>query len=144
MSSAAFVYEKLPPFHPLRKKGYKYRLCQDYRIQIEPRVPPFIDVDNILFLSPDGWLVVKAGYAWDGSSGPTIDTPSNMRASLLHDVLFQLMRLGKLAYKKWIGYTNRLFRSMCLEDGMNPFRAWIYYLGVSSWFSRRHAKPKRK
>lgn len=41
----------------------------------------------------DGWAVIGAGYQWDGSSGPVIDRPANMRAGLVHDVCYQFLRM---------------------------------------------------
>lgn len=41
----------------------------------------------------DGWMVAGEGYEWDGSSGPVIDRPANMRAGLFHDVCYQLLRM---------------------------------------------------
>jgi hypothetical protein len=36
------------------------------------------------------------GYAWNGPSGPTLDTRNFMRGSLVHDALYQLMREGRM------------------------------------------------
>lgn len=47
-------------------------------------------------LDNDGLLTVFRGYCWDGPSGPTIDTKNFMRGSLVHDVLYQAIRLGHL------------------------------------------------
>ena len=50
-------------------------------------------------LWPDGVIVIDEGYEWDGASGPTIDTDDTMDGSLVHDILYQLIREGKLPYK---------------------------------------------
>ena len=77
------------------RSDYKYQLASEYRIKI-PILPAedigteFIDLDT------SGELTVKNAYAWDGPSGPVIDTPENMRASLVHDALYQLMRNKEL------------------------------------------------
>ena len=77
-------------------------------------------------------LLIKARYAWDGASGPTRDTPSAMRPSLVHDALCQLLRLRALpasaepAVDAW-------FRQLCLADGMHPFRAWYWSVAVRWW-----------
>ena len=39
-------------------------------------------------------ILVEDGYAWDGASGPTVDTRGSFEAALVHDVLYQCMRLG--------------------------------------------------
>ena len=60
------------------KKGYKYQLANEYSALIP--IKPIEDIDtNYIDLSVSGFLVIKNGYAWDGPSGPTIDSPSFMR-----------------------------------------------------------------
>ena len=76
-----------------------------------------------------GVLAIHAGYAWDGASGPVIDRPSVMRASLIHDALYQLIREGHLSIK-FRDQCDRLFKRLCIEDGTNKFLAHIYYLGL--------------
>ena len=77
------------------RSDYKYQLASDYRIQIPIR--PAADIDTeFIRLATDGELTVKKGYAWDGPSGPVIDTKKNLRAALVHDALYQLMRNAKL------------------------------------------------
>jgi len=136
-------YRKLPRKHPQRKKGMKYILTEDLRIQT-PILGFEIRINDVIFLSRSGWLILKKGFLWNGASGPTIDTETSMRGSAFHDALYQLMALGLIPYSQWIGYTDILFRDICLEDGMNSFRAWLYYQGVNTWIAHRHAKPTRK
>ena len=73
------------------RKGYKYQLADDYTIQIDTKPPEEIET-QFISLSIDGLLTIKDGYAWDGPSGPTIDTPNFMTPSLVHDAIYQLMR----------------------------------------------------
>jgi hypothetical protein len=107
--------------------GYKYQLAEDYSIQTT--ITGYdIDIDFIK-LTPAGMLTIKKGYAWDGASGPTIDTPSTFRGSLVHDALYQLMR------EDLIGQHNRIIadcylRDICIEDGMWKWRANLWYNGV--------------
>ena len=44
-------------------------------------------------------ICVERGYAWDGASGPTFDTCGAFEAALVHDVLYQCMRLGYVTAK---------------------------------------------
>ena len=77
------------------RKGYKYQLAEDY-YQFMPFAPDKdIDTEYISF-GLDKLLRIKEGYAWDGPSGPTIDTESSMRGALVHDALYQLLRMQKL------------------------------------------------
>jgi len=81
-----------------RLRKYKYQLMDEYAIQLD--IKPEQDIDfNFVSLSKDGVLTIKKYYAWDGPSGPTIDTGNFMRGSLVHDALYQLMRLSALDYK---------------------------------------------
>jgi hypothetical protein len=74
---------------------------------------------------------MKAGYAWDGPSGPTWDTDTFMRGSLVHDAMYQLMRLGCMD-RVHRCYADELLRDICIEDGMWSFRAWYVYKAVRS------------
>jgi len=111
------------------KAGYKYQLKEDYVIQIEIRPDAPIDTEY-LALSGDGVLTIKKGYAWDGPSGPTIDTPNFMRGSLVHDALYQLMRERHIDGGTYRETADRLLQSICREDGMSSLRAWWVYQGV--------------
>jgi len=84
-------------------------------------------VDNeFLKLTPIGMLTCVKGYAWDGPSGPAIDTSDWMRASLIHDALYQLMRLEFIP-KSSREYADKLMKQLCIEDKMWRLRAeWSY------------------
>ena len=114
------------------KSGYKYQLVTSYEITIP--ILPELEID-ILFvrLSTSGKLDILYGYAWDGPSGITFDTKNFMRGSLVHDVLYQLMRMSLLSRVHYKGPADRLLQSMCIEDGMSKFRAWYVYMGVSKF-----------
>ena len=72
-------------------KGYKYQLKREYSLLT--RICPDDDIQTLFVtLSKNGFLRIKTGYAWDGASGPAIDTRNFMRGSLVHDALYQLMR----------------------------------------------------
>jgi hypothetical protein len=62
-----------------------------------------------------------------------------MRGSLVHDALYQLIRLQQipLHYKN---YADLLLKKICLEDGMTGFQANCVYLGVK-YFGGASAKP---
>lgn len=107
------------------KSGYKYQLDRDYVVQIPIPYSAF-DIDTVyISLSGTGVLSIRRGYAWDGPSGPTIDTRNAMRGSLVHDALYQLIRLGFLpsSYKDMV---DDIFYNMLKEDGMSPIRAWAW------------------
>ena len=75
-------------------KGFKYQLRKTCVVTI-PALASYAGISTrFISIGKGGRLVIRAGYAWDGASGPTIDTLSSMRASLVHDALYQLMRMG--------------------------------------------------
>lgn len=109
------------------KSGYKYQLVEEAR-EHTPILGLEIKTEYVS-LYRDGLMVFRKGYAWDGASGPTLDTKSSMRASLVHDGFYQLMRLELLPilYREKV---DQLFHRMCIDDGMDPFRAWYWYKAV--------------
>jgi hypothetical protein len=113
------------------KDGYKYQLEEAYRIQI-----PILPVDSrslpFIRLSKTGILTIRKGYAWDGPSGPAIDTKNFMRGSLVHDALYQFLRNGMIG-PKWRDPADQLLRKMCREDGMSWVRSWWVYKSLV-WF----------
>ena len=95
--------------------GYKYQLAEDYSIQTGYRLESEVDEDFIK-LTGGGLLTVKKGYAWDGPTGVP-DDPKAMRASLVHDALYQLMRRESLDHRKHRKMADKLFRRICRKDG---------------------------
>lgn len=111
------------------QSGYKYKTSRDYVIQTEIKPPAFIYTDFIR-LDTDGTMWIKAGYAWDGASGPTFDTLDSIIGSLIHDALYQLIREGHLASDEYRRPADRELWRLCIEDGMLKFRADYWYAGV--------------
>lgn len=119
------------------KDGYKYQLVEPYWIQTDITGGKYI-IDGYISLNERGILYIYKGYAWDGASGPTWDSKSSMRASLVHDALYQLM--GEypelLVYRP---YADDLLYKICREDGMGRARAWSWKKAVN-WFGEKAAK----
>ena len=111
------------------KDGYKYQLARAYQLPT-PILPPEDIVAEWYRLTKAGVLLIKAGYAWDGASGPTYDSDSSMRGSLVHDVLCQMMREGQLDYNTYSEAVHQFFHDLCVEDDMMQFRAWIWHRAV--------------
>jgi hypothetical protein len=123
------------------KEGYKYQLHSSYDayISLKPKsdiITPFIHLYHT------GRLVIGAGYAWDGPSGPTVDTLNFMRGSLVHDALYQLMRMEHLPQSDR-KQADKILRDMCKEDGMSSARAWWVYKGVRMG-GKAAADPKNR
>lgn len=70
-------------------------------------------------------LTVRRGFAWDGP-WPLPRLSCAIRASLVHDALYHLMRAGALSWnrRQW---ADDVFRQICLEDGMPPWLAAVCY-----------------
>jgi len=113
----------------LYRDGYKYQLAADYQVPIAIKPAEFI-LTPYIRLDIDGMLSIVSGYAWDGPSGPTVDTKSFMRGSLVHDALYQLMRERHLDPEKHRETADEELRRLCIEDGMPAWRAWWVYQGV--------------
>ena len=99
---------------------YKYRLLAD--LVLQSSIKDIFVRTEYIELRYDGQLTLRKGYAWDGPSGPTIDTKNFMRGSLVHDALYQLMRL-KLLPASLRETADMLLRRICIEDGMCRLRA---------------------
>ena len=112
----------------LYRSGYKYQLAET--VILKTRVcPPHDIVSEFIHLYIDGTLIIFSGYAWDGPFGPTIDTRSSMRGSLVHDALYQLIREGKLpgSFRKLADIELRRY---LIKDRMLKCRANIWYKSV--------------
>ena len=121
--------------------GYKYQLHEDAVFQLRLTVKEDIDT-HFINLTVDGVLKVRKGYAWDGPSGPTIDTKNSMQGSLVHDALYQLMRMKLLSH----GYrfmADMELERICIEDGMRKLRAGIWRRAVN-WFAKKSSMPDNK
>jgi len=107
------------------KGGYKYQLTTGHETSLLT-VP---DAASDWIRIKGGRLSIHKGYAWDGPSGPTIDTKNFMRGSLIHDALYQLMREG-LVHESFREEADKLLYRMIREEGMFWLRAKIVYYGV--------------
>ena len=127
-------------YRKIRK--YKYQLMDDYIVEIE--IKPGKDIDyEFVSLSRNGVLAIRKYYAWDGASGPAIDTRKIMRGSLVHDALYQLMRLGALDHVVHRKPVDRIMKKICLEDKMfSPRATWVYW-GVHL-FGKSSATPRNE
>jgi len=114
-------------------EGYLYQTEADF--EWPTGIKPVKQGGNrFVTLRDDGLLYIAAGYAWDGASGPAINTKSFVRASLVHDALYQLIRLGVVATDDRV-IADRLLRDILIKDGtrLEAVRAqWVY--AAVRWF----------
>lgn len=121
---------------------YKYELVRMYSQQTV--IYPDVDIiTKYVALLRTGILIIREHYAWDGASKPAINTKSNRRASLVHDALYQLMRLGLLNYSEWRAVADKYYYDICLEDKMFGWRASLEYWAVSN-FAEFAALPSQE
>jgi len=124
------------------RSDYKYQLAEGYEINISIR--PKADIKTeFTDLDTAGNLKVKRGYAWDGPSGPVADLEENMRASLVHDALYQLMRNKHLNARTHRRAADREFREICKADGVSSRTANLWYK-VLRRLGKPAASPKNK
>lgn len=106
-------------------RNVKYQLIDEYRYNTG--IKGYCFETPLIRMEPCGLLIIFSRYAWDGPSGPTIDFKSMMRASLIHDALYQAMRLGFLPIAKR-AVADKIFQRVCVEDGVPSMIAWSMYL----------------
>ena len=111
-----------------KRLKYKYTLVDDYAIDTDIKVKTPGDF-GLLAITKKGRLTIKKGYAWDGPSGPTIDTKNFMRGSLVHDALYQLMREDKIDQDQRLR-ADEILREICIDAGMSKIRVWWVFKGV--------------
>ena len=124
------------------RDGYKYQLAEEYVDKVG--IFPSADIRHeYITLTARGEIVIRKGYAWDGPSGPTFDTKSFMRGSLVHDALYQLIGCGLLPLSDRAQADEEL-RRICLEDGMSQARAWLVYQAVRMFGDTAAASPEKE
>lgn len=123
------------------RAGYKYQLAKGYSLQISLKPQKRIYTFYI-GLTKEGKLAIRNGYAWDGPSGPVIDSSHNIRASLVHDALYQLMRQGYLKNRRQ--KADRIFEELCIEDGVPKMLARAYYFGLRAGGASSASERNRK
>jgi hypothetical protein len=122
--------------------GYKYQLEALFLLKTD--IKPLENIHtHFIDLDTSGLLLIYEGFAWDGPSGPTLDTKNFMRGSLVHDALYCLMRNGLLDHDKWRIRADELLREICREDGMSYIRALFVFQAVK-WFGDPFADPRSK
>lgn len=111
------------------KAGYKYQFTRDYSCYTGIMLPHDI-VRDFYTLTADGWCHIKKGYAWDGPSGPTLDTKDSLRASAIHDCYCQAAKDRLIDYDTFSPQYHQVFKDICLEDEMCSPRAWVWHHAV--------------
>ena len=110
------------------KYKYKFKVEENFSIELPFKIPDFVHPYASL---KDGILSVKRGYAWDGASGPVINTRDTLVASLVHDVLYQAMRLNLIkSSEENKKIADKNFFKILKMNGVNSIRSKVWYLAV--------------
>ena len=110
------------------KYKYKFKVEENFSIELPFKIPDFVHPYASL---KDGILSVKRGYAWDGASGPIINTRDTLVASLVHDVLYQAMRLNLIKpSKENRKIADKNFFEILKMNCVNSIRRKVWYFAV--------------
>ena len=125
------------------KEGYKYQLANSFFLSTN--IYPSQSISTYYIdLATSGDLTIRKGYAWDGASGPAVDTANFMRGSVVHDALYQLMRSGDLDREQHRLPVDQLLRTLCREDGMSWIRSSLIYQAVRLFGEKEAHKSSLK
>ena len=116
-------------------KAYKYRTREDYTIKTP--IVGYMVLKRYFRLRSNGELWIKAGYAWNGTSGGVPDTRRNLGASLIHDCLYQMLR-ERFIPLRLRGAIDELFGEHCKSLGTWRSTARVYVAMLRA-FGKRSA-----
>jgi len=129
----------------IRITSYKYETMEDEFFHLlDLEEAPDFATDR--YCLTNGSLIIYAGFMWDGTSGPTIDTKNTMIPGLVHDVLYRAIREGFLdpSFKP---VADTIFRDLMLTTSKKGLwariRANYFYQGVKL-FGFLSIKPRKE
>lgn len=121
--------------------GYKHQVKHDFTVHIHELLV-YGEVKYDFIHLKDGYLTAKAGFGWDGASGPTYDTKSTRRGVLLHDIIYRLIRQRLLPPEVKL-LADKIMHFVMIKDGMWEWRANGWYKSVSE-FGDSSINPRNK
>jgi hypothetical protein len=84
----------------------------------------FVTFESDFISLHDGVLIIRIGYAWDGASGPVVQTDALIDASVFHDALYQILR-GNIMLEnvksKYQLLADELLRQLYLQNCMKNY-----------------------
>ena len=115
-------YRKLAKYKYQLMETERFHLCVGFGLHAQT---DWVEVNGDM-------IVIQKGYCWDGASC-AIDTPSFMHGSLVHDALYQLIRIGKIL-PKYRKNADIVLKHLCLNAGMPAWRAnYVYWACAHRW-----------
>jgi hypothetical protein len=139
----SYFFDTLALPYPISGFGIYYRTDEN-RIKLLDHINEYFDEIEWDFLElENGVLTMKKGYRWDGTSRPKTEDVGvkDVRASGIHDALYDLMRLRLLDPQTEVaswddnGYKNRLIADimwymLSKEDGRTTEHAHTNFEGL--------------
>lgn len=97
----------------------RYRIIEPWNYEtdkdhVEAVEMPGVCIQTEYITIGSGFMDIETYYAWNGAN-VIKDKPDNMRASLFHDALYQLMNMGELGLE-WRKCADQLFRDIYLRE----------------------------
>lgn len=129
-------------------EGYKYVTRSDGCYQCKFIAPGrFIILRTysgriLATLSETGLLVWGEFYAWNGANFPAPELKSSRRGTLVHDILYQMMRLGLIDRLIWWHPANKELQNCMIEDGAFKATAYLYFKGVETKIAYKSTLPE--
>lgn len=122
-------YRKVPRKERTGRRQ-KFELTRFYIVTTGIKPDDTCWIPDYVYLYPDGRLCIHKGYRWDGASFILArDTKKTLRATLVHDCGYQLIREGLLdmSYRKAF---DKLMYKILVEDGIWKIEAKLWYMAV--------------
>lgn len=126
--------------------SFVYQLTEDVIIDLSEyaKCPHIKNTKSTFVEIQDNILLIKKGFAWDGPSGPTIDTKPFLAASLVHDALYRLISIGALertpCSQLW---ADKMLLKVGIVCGMWEIRAKLAYYAVRI-FGHKSTLPRKE
>jgi hypothetical protein len=121
------------------QKGFKGQIVK--KIIVQTPIFPVEDVSRTwASLDRQGMLTIEAGFAYDFSSGPTVEYPEFVRcAAGIHDALCYLHRKA-LIDERQRKQADQFFYAILKANGSKlwAFRWYVWYRGVRLESGREH------
>lgn len=133
MKTPLVHYERFPfKYRVIRPPGFGER--QTYSVAYETYVKGYagsihdkVSGAMLARLTPDGVLTVYEGAPWDGPSGPAVDSPDFMDASLAHDYLYHGIALGIIPKSERKNADLTLIYQAQIHGMSWTRRQWVYW-----------------
>lgn len=115
------------------RAGYKYVVEDPFECSVG--ITGHNVMTPYIILNPKGELTIASGYAWDGASGPALNTVNFRIPSLVHDALYQLIAEGLLPFS-CRGAADDILITLCKKGKMWAIRRWWVKLSVNTFGAR--------